>query len=296
MHAEKSGVATADKTAVAGKKTADDVQTILRKDESERCKELFGSIGNAMRWVCDNFDETILDPAMSPADLEGFIAKRGEAGFKHICIPLTAVKHAVSVINKNHFDMQVATVIGFPHGNEATTFAKSLQVSEASVVGAAEADFVINIPLLRSDPEAFRYELKAVAGTAHQDKLKVKAIFETYYLSDSEIITVAEACEAAGVDVVKTSTGYAVKGKNHPDRDSEQIGATEDVIALMGKGITDKTKVGIKPAGGIRTAKQLFGILDACVKAGWQLDNGKIRIGCSAGLKILEELDGMGNE
>lgn len=186
--------------------------------------------------------------------------------------------------------MQVATVIGFPHGNEVTTLAKSFQISEAGVAGATEVDFVINIPLLRSNPEAFKYELKVAAGTAHQNKLQVKAIFEAYYLSDNEIISTAEACESAGIDVIKTSTGYAIKGKNHPDRDPEQIGAMEDAIALMGKGVVDKTKVGIKPAGGIRTAKQLFGILDACVKAGWSIDGGNIRIGCSAGLKILDEI------
>ena len=69
----------------------------------------------------------------------------------------------------------------------------------------------------------------------------------------------------AGVDFMKTSTGYV------------ETGATVHAVKLMRKHLADAVK--IKASGGIRTfnfAKEL-------------IDAGADRIGCSSSLKIIEE-------
>ena len=241
---------------------------------------------------------TVLDPTLTSAQLRNFVAENGKAGFTHVCIPLTMVGDAKAVVAgklpklEGWEGVQIAAVIGFPHGNESTTRDKVRQVEYAAYHSADEVDFVINIGLLRSDEEKFKDEVKRIARAAHDEThmMKVKAIFETYYLSNEEITKVAGICEEAGVDFVKTSTGFATKGKNHKEReaDAENIGATRNAILLMGKGVKDKSKVGIKLAGGIRTKDQLAMLLMAAVEAGW--DKDMVRIGCSAGKQIIDEI------
>jgi deoxyribose-phosphate aldolase len=70
----------------------------------------------------------------------------------------------------------------------------------------------------------------------------------------------------AGVDFVKTSTGMADSGATHAD------------VALM-RGVVG-LNIGVKAAGGIRTAAQFMDMLDA----------GANRIGTSASVQIMQEL------
>ncbi|MGA3020589.1 MAG: deoxyribose-phosphate aldolase [Candidatus Micrarchaeales archaeon] len=240
------------------------------------------------QWILQNTDQAALEPTLSYPQLRDFILENGAMGFRHVCVPITQVKNARSLINDNKLQMQIAAVVGFPHGNEFTTNNKRRQVEQAASFGAREVDFVINISMLRSDVVAFSREVRKVAEKAHSLSMRCKSIFETYYLSNDEIKKVARICEDSDIDVVKTSTGFAVKGKNHPDRDPERIGATEDVIRIMGEGIEDKKRVGIKPSGGIRNIEQLTSIIEACIDSGW--DKSRIRIGSSSGKQFLEEL------
>jgi deoxyribose-phosphate aldolase len=252
-------------------------------------KEIFKDNVEFKQWILQNTDQAALEPTLSYSQLKEFILENGAMGFRRVCVPITQVKNASRLINENKLQMQIATVVGFPHWNEFTTNNKRRQVEQAASVGAKEVDFVINIPLLRSDVSAFSREVRKIVGKAHFLSMRCKAIFETYYLSNHEIKKAAEICEDSGVDIVKTSTGFAVKGKNHQDRDPDRTGATEDVIRIMGEGIRNKEIVGIKPSGGIRNIEQLTSIVKACVDSGW--DKNRIRIGSSSGKQFLEELD-----
>jgi len=238
--------------------------------------------------VLNNFDETVLDPMLAQNQFDDWLMMRGKAGFRNICVPLTFVERGSEVIKANGFGITIATVIGFPHGNAHSTESKLHQVTEAAKAGAKEVDFVINISKLRSDLSGFAEELRLLSETAHMYHMHVKAIFETYYMSDEEIMKVASMCEAARIDFVKTSTGFAVKGKNHKERNPEKTGAASDAIALMGAGVKDKEKVGLKPSGGIRTLESLIEMRQAWQWAGWK--DAQVRIGSSSGLQILEEL------
>ena len=71
----------------------------------------------------------------------------------------------------------------------------------------------------------------------------------------------------AGAHFVKTSTGFG------------DSGATVEAVSLMRK--TVGPDIGVKAAGGIRTAKDVLAMVAA----------GASRIGCSAGLAIMAELE-----
>jgi len=80
-----------------------------------------------------------------------------------------------------------------------------------------------------------------------------------------EIIKCCDLYGAAGVDFIKTSTGYAEKG------------ATIEAVQLLRKHLSEKIQ--IKASGGIKTytfAKQL-------------IDAGATRIGCSSSVQIVNE-------
>lgn len=242
-----------------------------------------------VEWLKGHMENTKLDPMMSRDDLGKFASSSADAGIEYVCVPLTMVEYAAEVLRGRKSKTTIAAVIGFPHGNEATADDKARQIDYAKKSGARHADVVLNLSMLRSDVEEFKEELALVSKKAHANGMLVKAIFETYYLSNAEIIDVARMCEQANFDYVKTSTGYAIKGKNNVERNAEKIGAAADAIELMGRGVVDKEKVGIKAAGGIRTYQDVIEVLSACQRSGWSME--KIRIGSSAGNAILKEAE-----
>jgi deoxyribose-phosphate aldolase len=94
----------------------------------------------------------------------------------------------------------------------------------------------------------------------------LKVILETALLTTEEIILACQLAAAAEVDFVKTSTGFS------------SAGATAANVALM-RGVVGH-EIGVKAAGGIRTAASLLDMVDA----------GANRIGASASVAIVKEL------
>jgi len=93
----------------------------------------------------------------------------------------------------------------------------------------------------------------------------VKAIIETCYLTAEEKVTACLLAQAAGVDFVKTSTGFG------------PAGATVEDVALMRRAIGPN--LGLKAAGGIRDLATARAMIQA----------GATRIGASASVKIMHE-------
>jgi deoxyribose-phosphate aldolase len=90
-------------------------------------------------------------------------------------------------------------------------------------------------------------------------------IIESGILTDDEIIKCCDIYGAAGVDFVKTSTGFASKG------------ASIHAVELIRAHLADSVK--IKASGGIKSysfAKEL-------------INAGAARLGCSAGVEIIKE-------
>ena len=109
-------------------------------------------------------------------------------------------------------------------------------------------------------------EIKALADVAHRSGAILKVILETALLDTDEKILACQLSLNASADFVKTSTGFS------------SAGATIGDVELM-RGVVGN-KMGVKAAGGIRTAADVKAMVDA----------GANRIGASASVAIVREL------
>jgi deoxyribose-phosphate aldolase len=145
--------------------------------------------------------------------------------------------------------VKVASVAtAFPSGQSFRTI-KIAEVREAISAGADEIDMVIDRAAFLSGDYATVFdeivEVKEACGETH-----LKAILETGELETFDNVRRASILAmAAGADFIKTSTGKV------------QPAATLPVTLVMLEAIRDFEKatgraVGMKPAGGIRTAKE----------------------------------------
>ncbi|MEX2219496.1 MAG: deoxyribose-phosphate aldolase [Phycisphaerales bacterium] len=172
--------------------------------------------------------------------------------------------------------VKVASVAtGFPSGQYplAVRIADTRSAVEA---GADEIDMVINRGafLAGRHAEVFREieEFKGACGAAH-----LKVILETGELETcDQVRRASDLAIAAGADFIKTSTGKV------------QPAATLPITLIMLEAVRDHylrtgRVVGIKPAGGIRTAKQALHYLVAVKETlgdGW-LTPDRFRLGAS---------------
>ncbi len=213
--------------------------------------------------IATYIDHTILKPTTLIADVKTLCKEANENSMAAVCVPPMFVKQAKSLLQNS--DVKVATVIGFPFGYSAVE-AKLAEMLLAIVDGADELDMVINISALKNnDWQYLAGEINAILPIIRAKKKILKVIIESGLLTDEEIIKCCDLYGLAGVDFLKTSTGYA------------ETGATVHAVKLMRKHLADTVK--IKASGGIRTfnfAKEL-------------IEAGADRIGCSSSLKIIEE-------
>jgi deoxyribose-phosphate aldolase len=206
-------------------------------------------------------DHTLLKPDASAADIDKLCDEAAQHGFASVCVNPTWVRRAAARLRDT--DVAVASVIGFPFGATPSDV-KAFEARRACRDGAREIDMVINIGALKSgDFELVRSDIARVSDACHESGAINKVIIEAALLSDAEKIIASRLAKEARADMVKTSTGYA-KG-----------GATIYDVALMRE--TVGPKMGVKAAGGIRTAEDVQEMIAA----------GATRIGASAGVKIV---------
>jgi len=159
----------------------------------------------------------------------------------------------------------LTTVIGFPHGSNATEV-KVVEAGLALAQGCRELDMVLDVgKLLGGEFDYVERDISLVADVTHKAGAVLKVILENAYLSDELKVKACEISERAGADFVKTSTGYAPSGATVPD------------LRLMRAAVSEKVRV--KAAGGIRA-------LDAVLAA---RAAGAVRVGATATAKIMEE-------
>jgi deoxyribose-phosphate aldolase len=164
-----------------------------------------------------------------------------------VCVYHTFVETAVEALEGSGIPV-AAVSTGFPAG--LSPFAQRIGEIRASVAaGAEEIDVVITrAHALTENWRALYDEVRAMreaCGDAH-----IKTILATGELGT--LRTVARAslvCMMAGADFIKTSTG------------KESVNATLPVGLVMARAIRDYRErtghlVGLKPAGGIRSAKE----------------------------------------
>jgi deoxyribose-phosphate aldolase len=205
-------------------------------------------------------EHTKLNPDLIDTDIDQVVREAIEHDFLGVCIPPFWVKRAARDLKNK--DTKLVTVIGFPFGYQMTEV-KLEEMKLAIRDGADELDWVWNISSFKTGMPWTKIELAKAAEMAHHGEKILKVIIETAYLSEEEIIEACKVCSDAGVDIVKTSTGYAGKG------------ATTEHIALMRKHLPEH--VGIKASGGIKTSD-----------FAWELiKSGADRLGTSAGIALV---------
>ncbi|MEY3676144.1 MAG: hypothetical protein RJB67_634 [Bacteroidota bacterium] len=214
-------------------------------------------------------DHTILKPTTLVADIEKLCAEAVEYGFAAVCVPPNFVKTAKALVAGS--PVKVATVIGFPFGYSAVE-SKIAEIILAVVDGADELDVVANISAIKNADWAYlANELGHILPIVRSKEKVIKVIIESGILTDDEIIKCCELYGVAGIDYLKTSTGYAEKG------------ATIEAVQLFKKHLP--SNVQIKASGGIRD----YAFANVLVAA------GATRLGCSASVAIVTGAPATGN-
>lgn len=197
-----------------------------------------------------------------------------------VCVYPSMVKTAVEALRGT--DINIASVAtAFPSG-QAPLSTKLDDTRFAIAQGATEIDMVINRGAFLSGRYQVVFDeiraIKEACGEAH-----LKVILETGELGSLDRVRLAsEIAMEGGADFIKTSTGKV------------QPAATLPVTLVMLQAIADYyrrtgKKIGMKPAGGIRTAKQAIHYLcmvNETLGADW-LTPDLFRFGASALLNDL---------
>ena len=214
--------------------------------------------------VANLIDHTLLTPAATGGAVIKLCSEAKRYGFFSVMV--NPVWVAVAAAQVHGSPVKVGTVVGFPLGANLTV--TKLAEAEAAVQnGAHELDMVINLGALKGgDRVLVQTEIRSLTKMAHTHGAILKVIIETALLNQEEKILACALSQDAGADFVKTSTGFAASG------------ATAADVALM-RGVVGHG-IGVKAAGGIRTAAQLAEMVEA----------GANRIGASASVAIIREL------
>ena len=210
-------------------------------------------------------DHTVLKPDITSREIEKVVSEGITYKFAGICVPPCWVKKVRKDLDP--YDIELVTVAGFPLGYQKTEV-KLEEIRQGIGDGATEIDVVWNISAFKEGKNWVKTELENCATLVHQFDCLLKVIIETAYLNDKEIEQACMICKDAGVDFVKTSTGFAPEGAK-----TEHIRLMRSVLP---------SNVGVKAAGGIKDLAFAQELIQA----------GADRLGTSSGVKIVEEAIG----
>ncbi|MFF3443295.1 deoxyribose-phosphate aldolase [Streptosporangium sp. NPDC002721] len=197
-----------------------------------------------------------------------------------VCVYPDMVAGAVAALKGS--GVKVASVAtAFPSGRSSLDV-KIADTTFAVAAGADEIDMVIDRGAFLSGDYLKVYEeivaIKAACGDAH-----LKVILETGELATYDNVRRASwLAMLAGGDFIKTSTGKVQPAATLPVT-LVMLEAVRDFLAATGR------KVGVKPAGGIKTTKdaiKMLVLVNETVGDGW-LDPDWFRLGASSVLNDL---------
>lgn len=230
-------------------------------------------------------DLTTLEGQDTPGKVRALCAKARRPGegappVAAVCVYPDLVPVAVAALAGT--GIHVASVAtAFPSGRAALDV-KLADVKSAVAAGADEVDMVIDRgAFLSGRYQAVSDEITAVRGACGDAHLKV--ILETGELGTLDNVRRASwLAMLAGADFIKTSTGKVAPAATLPVT-LVMLEAVRDFFAFSGR------RVGVKPAGGIRTAKDAIRYLVLVNETAGQawLDPRFFRIGASSLLNDL---------
>lgn len=208
-------------------------------------------------------EHTLLSAAARVSAIESLCAEALSNAFHGVCVNPVHVARCAQRLRGS--GLAVISVVGFPLG---ATFArcKALECELVILDGATEVDMVMHLSAaIEGDFDAVEADARAVVEAAAGRP--VKLIIETGLLNQSQKISACDAAARAGISFVKTCSGFAPGV------------ATPDDVELLRR--TLGVRLGIKASGGIRSAVGAKALLAA----------GADRLGTSAGVQIVRELE-----
>ncbi|UKY54183.1 deoxyribose-phosphate aldolase [Streptomyces inhibens] len=141
----------------------------------------------------------------------------------------------------------VGSPVGFPSGG-ATTATKVFEAQQLLDAGAQELDVVVNIGRLRSaDTGYVTSELAQIAAVV-DGAVPLRAILEVGHLTEEEIRLGCDCAVEAGIDWVKTATGWS------------GVPSTVEHIRIIADQLAGRARM--KAAGGIRDLKTVQAMAD----------------------------------
>jgi len=211
--------------------------------------------------IASYIDHTLLKPDATEEDISKLCSEAVKNSFACVCVNPCRVPLAAKLLSNS--SVKVCSVTAFPLGAMPTAL-KLAEIEWCLKNGADEIDTVINIGECKAGHwEYVENELKLMTDLVHSHNVILKVIFENCLLEKSEIVKACRASMKAGVDFVKTSTGFSSGG------------ATLEDVKLMVETVAGICKV--KAAGGVRN----YDDAEKMIKIGVE------RIGTSAGVAIL---------
>jgi deoxyribose-phosphate aldolase len=215
-----------------------------------------------MHKIAPYIDHSILKPDTTSEQIKQLCQEATTHSFVAVCVPPYFVSLANDILTESN--VKIATVIGFPFGYSSIA-AKVEEAKRAIEDGAVELDVVVNIAAIKDARWNYvQNELDILTTTCHLQDKKIKIIFETGLLSETEIIKLCQIATAIGADFIKTSTGFS------------SAGANVETIQLMKNNVPNSIK--IKASGGIRTLAEAELMIEA----------GADRIGTSSGVAMVQ--------
>ena len=212
-------------------------------------------------------DHTLLKAEATDAQVEALCAEALTYGFASVCINPLWVPLAASLLKGS--PVRTCTVVGFPLGASAHS-AKAFEAELALGDGAQEVDMVLAIGAAKAGSwDTVRRDFEGLRSAVPAPAI-LKVILETCLLDEAEKHRACELALEAGLDFVKTSTGFSTGG------------ATEADVALMRRAVGPR--LGVKASGGIRTYETALQMVRA----------GATRLGLSASVAVVRGGTGAG--
>lgn len=220
------------------------------------------------RYTLDDFaqliDHTNLHPDATREDMRRLCQEAIDHHFK-----MVAVNSVQSRICSDYLagtDVHTGAAIGFPLG-QTSIDVKVFETKDALAHGANEIDYVVNLTEVKAGNwEYVKREMAQIVSVCFEAGVPSKVIFENCLLTKNEKLEMCRISNEVLPTFVKTSTGFSTGG------------ATVEDVRLMREHIDPRVKV--KAAGGIRTVDAFLDMVRS----------GAERIGCSAGVSIIEGL------
>ena len=216
------------------------------------------------RPLASYIDHTLLKANATKTDVIKLCEEAKQYKFASVCVNPSFVALCDEMLKET--DVKVCTVIGFPLG--ANPIIDKVNESNTAIEnGADELDYVLNIGAVKEHNwDLIKNECEAMAKLQTEGRI-VKVILETCLLDVEEIQTVCAIAAKAGIEFVKTSTGFSTGG------------AEEHIVSLMKESVSVWNKnTKVKASGGIRTKEDALKMIEA----------GADRIGTSAGCTIVQ--------